>query len=87
MADSKCFNHTDKTVLQIIDRGLVGVIDNKWRQRRVMLYPGESPGMLYMIGKPLDGSAEVIVTHEPIGMNENTALDYWKHGEKVLVRE
>ena len=59
----------------------------RWRGRRVMLYPGDSPDMLYMIGKPLDGSAEVVVTHERIGLDEMIALNYWAHGEKVLVRE
>ena len=87
MPDSKCWNSTNKTVLEIIDRGLCGVIDNKWRGRRVLLYPGETTDMLYMIGKPLDGSAEVFITHERIGLDEKAALDYWEHGEKVLVRE
>lgn len=64
----------------------VGLIDNRWRRRMVALYADpEDPSMLYMYGVRFDFK-EVVITREKIGLDEKVAMDYWKHGKKVLVR-
>jgi hypothetical protein len=82
----KEINNTDKSAIEIESLPLVGIIRNNWRQRTVKLYSSKQEGYLYMIGTAFDKTC-VILTHEAVGMNERTAMDYWQHGQKVLVRD
>ncbi len=74
------------TLEEIERRPLIGIVKNNWRQRTVKLYAGAAAGMAYMVGRTFDGS-EIIVSHEALGGNEHTAIDYWQHGQKTYVRD
>lgn len=82
----KTHNHTGKTIEEIRNMPLVGMIHNRWRGRSVELYAPKSDDMLYMIGVSFDGQTTVI-SYEPIGLNERRAMDYWKHGNKPLITD
>jgi hypothetical protein len=83
----KIINNTEASLSYIEALPIVGKIKNNWRERNVTLHARpNTPDMLYMIGVSFDNSLK-IVTYESIGMNEKTALDYWIHGQRVLVRD
>jgi len=82
----KTNNTTTLTKEQILALPVVGIIRNNWRKRLVTLYESPSPYKVYMIGKSFDNQLEVI-TEEDIGLNEKTAMDYWKHGKKIYSRD
>lgn len=85
--DSWCRIASLQTEEDILTFTLVGKIRNNWRQRMVELYlDSENSKTLYMIGRPFSGG-QSIVSHEPIGLNERAAMDYWKNGKKILVRD
>lgn len=50
------------------------------------LYESPLPYKLYMIGRSFDRQLEII-TEEDIGLNEKNAMNYWKHGKKILIRD
>lgn len=84
---AEVFNQTDRSIEQILSLVLVGRIRNNWRGRMIDLFCDPmNTGMLYMVGRTFD-LTKVIITHETAGMNERQAVDYWKHGEKVLIRD
>jgi len=83
---TRLYNHTTPSREEILARPVVGVIHNNWRRRLVTLYQCNSPWKLYMVGRAFDDSMEVI-TEEDIGLNEKIAMDYWKHGKKVYIRD
>ena len=80
------YNNTDRSLNEIEALPKVGHIRNNWREREVSLHASPQPDLLYMIGRSFDG-CEVIVTLEAIGLNEKAAMDYWVHGEKLLIRD
>jgi hypothetical protein len=79
-------NNTHLALEVIEGLPIIGKIKNNWRGRMVELYASDSPGMAYMVGRTFDGQM-VVISHEPVGMNERAAIDYWQHGQKTLVRD
>lgn len=80
------YNTTGKTQEEIEALEIVGVIRNQWRLRTVVLYRDPAnEAYLYMVGLAFTGNS-IMISHESIGLNEQVAMDYWKHGRKTLVR-
>ncbi len=96
MKTPKVHNNTEITREEVEAMTIVGKIKNNWRQRDVTLYADgptleaikdKAPlGYLYSIGVAFDGSF-VTIAKEELGRNEHVAMDYWAHGQKVLVRD
>ncbi len=87
--EMKVINNVSRSLEEIRLLPIVGRIKNNWRQRDVTLYAADIDiqiGKLYMVGVAHDGTF-MVISYEPIGLNEQIALDYWKHGQKVLVRD
>lgn len=84
--EPRIYNRTALPIEEIERKLCVGRIKHNWRECWIDLYPGETSGFLYMVGRSFDDQ-NIVVTHEPIGLNEQTAMDYWRHGEKTLVRD
>ncbi len=81
------YNNTDKSPEEIEALPIVGIQMNNWRQRRITLHadPDADSGCVYSIGKSFDGR-DIVIALEPRAAF-CTALDYWKHGEKVFTSD
>jgi len=82
----KVYNNTKLAWDEIESKPLVGIIKNNWRMRTVYLYQSEESNMLYMVGKSFN-LLQIVISYEQMGLNEHNAIDYWKHGQKVYVRD
>lgn len=83
------YNNTglDEYIIRSLE--LIGVVKNNWMKRYVELYRDpEDDAFVYSVGKSFDGS-KIVIAREQLSecLNFRIAIDYWKHGRKIYVRD
>ena len=89
-------NYTEVHHKEVMGYKLIGILINNWSQRTILIYedpldPIDEAGLaehVYAVGFHSDRKT-ILVTREKLAECRNfaIAIDYWKHGGKVYVRD